>query len=689
MAKRNELEAAKEEIKANWPQLAADILEPAKVKGQYICPFCNHGANGDGLKSDPKSKGGGGLKCFGCNWHGDIIALYQKAKGASFLEAVRDLAAKLGRTLDIDEPRASERPPRATPPRGQGSPTSHPAAGPAKTEAAEPLADYTDYQDKAAAALTAESHGAAWLMARGLSLDNLTAHKIGYDPASNSIIIPAGPNAYVRRVAADVEKKERYRNQGSPGLFNAAELYSKEAKSLFITEGAFNALAIMEAGGAALALNSAANAEKFLKEFDASQWPLGKGIIIAMDNDKQGNDAAGKLAEGLTAQGITWIKARLLETAAEGQDANDYLLADKEAFTAAVRRDEAAAFASDSVVDYINCRMALDMESFKSNKRTGLANLDEDAAAGFIYTGLYFVSARPSLGKTTLVLQIADNLTAAGHDVIFFSLEMSRFELVSKSLSREMYQLDSYNARTALKIRSGKMHERAWDLFYEARDKYLAERAGRLSIVDYTKARNVAQVRDYVTKYLAKTGRAPVVIIDYCQILQPEPPEPGGRPKPLREAMDDTATTLKRLAGACNSPVIVVSSINRANYAATQDYEALKESGGLEFAADVLWQLQYQCQNDEDIFGGDGKGKQKERRDAISAAMGETPRKIELKCTKNRYGRAGWSAFFKYYSMFDCYEPCPREELHPSCVAIFDKQKEAADRAAAAEGGAW
>ena len=77
-----------------------------------------------------------------------------------------------------------------------------------------------------------------------------------------------------------------------------------------------------------------------------------------------------------------------------------------------------------------------DLNRFKNYpiKKTGFKTLDKHLDGG-IRQGLYVLGAIPSLGKTTLALQIADNI-AKEHKVIIFSLEQSRFELVSKSISR-------------------------------------------------------------------------------------------------------------------------------------------------------------------------------------------------------------------------------------------------------------
>ena len=100
-----------------------------------------------------------------------------------------------------------------------------------------------------------------------------------------------------------------------------------------------------------------------------------------------------------------------------------------------------------------------DIERLKAaaDKKTGFEQLDKKS--GGLYAGLYVLAAISSLGKTTFALQIADNLAAAGHDVLFFSLEQSRLELISKSFARILEQSKRDRAATSLQLRKGENAE--------------------------------------------------------------------------------------------------------------------------------------------------------------------------------------------------------------------------------------
>ena len=84
------------------------------------------------------------------------------------------------------------------------------------------------------------------------------------------------------------------------------------------------------------------------------------------------------------------------------------------------------------------------------------------------------------------------------------------------------------------------------------------------------------------------------------------------------------------------------------------DFESFKESGGIEYTADVVWGLPLQCIH-EGLFSSPNKINEKRQR--IREAKRETPRKIELVCLKNRFGISSYTCQFNYYPNFDLFDP--------------------------------
>ena len=113
-----------------------------------------------------------------------------------------------------------------------------------------------------------------------------------------------------------------------------------------------------------------------------------------------------------------------------------------------------------------------------------------------------------------------------------------------------------------------------------------------------------------------------------------------------KDNIDNTVKKLKSLQRENNLVVFLISSLNRQNYLTQIDFESFKESGGIEYTADVVWGMQLACMQ-EPIF-------------EKSAHLNE---KVELICLKNRYGRSGYRCLFNYYPAYDYFEPCTQDEM--------------------------
>lgn len=670
-------ETARQEIRRNWRQIIPGLLPPAKtrVNGEtsYICE-CGHGSNGDGLTVNPRSADGNGLKCFGCGWSGDIIDLYQKTTGADYNTALSLLAQEIGITIDPYRPdpaadfgRAGKNDPVERPTNdfnGQGYVNSRLAPNPPKNGAERPTeatADYTAYYRECRERLN-DPAALAYLTARGISPATAAAYWIGYDPAADPasnpggtgtakhpcprIIIPTAPGHYVGR-SIDPKTPPQFAKMNvkgaTPSYFNGNVLYAQDVQEVFVVEGAFDALSIIEAGAAAIAINSTSNADALIKQLESRRTAA--TLVLCLDNDgKPGTVAAlQKLREGLTRLNISHVTA---DICGSYKDPNEALTGDRAAFIEAVAdaRHRAAA-KPDNVADYIDRLMTADIERFKSDTKTGYPNLDRES--GGLYGGLYCIAAISSLGKTTFAAQMADQIAAAGTDVLFFSLEQSRLELVSKSLARKTAQKNMETAVTSLSIRKGYLPPQV----LAAAEEYKAEVADRISVIEGNFSCNISFIGDYIRQYIRRNNRRPVVFIDYLQILQGEPD--NGK-QSTKEMVDSTVTELKRISRAHDLTVFIISSVNRSNYLTPIDFESLKESGGIEYTCDCIWGLQLQCINEQTF---DKQNNIKERRERIKQAKAETPRKIELVSLKNRYGVATYSCFFEYYPANDLFVP--------------------------------
>ena len=648
----------------------AQYLQPAKKRVQgktsYICPLCNNGsgADGDGMSIDPHGDGTQ-LKCFKCGFYGDIVDLYQQQYSCDTSTAIAALYEQFDIRVEAAR-KATEPHDSARPINAQEKPT---AAVQGHTEAIDRKPDYTAYYNRCKERL---GEAAEYLTFRGISAETAARYWLGYDPAADPasapgamgneykphacprLIIPFDRSHYMgRRTDGGTEYKamnsRKHNDSDNAPPFNLKALYNAAGRPVFITEGAIDALSIIEAGGEALATNSASNRQRVIEALQEKRTR--STLIICYDNDDAGKRAAAELARGLRELNIPYTEANIC---GEHKDPNEALTADRATFTAAVQAAERGTSKPDNTADYIRHSMAAEVAHLKaqSDRKTGFANLD--AEAGSIYAGLYAVGGISSVGKTTFVSQLGDQMAAQGQHVLIFSMEQSRLEMVSKSIARQTAINDTSNAVTSLQIRTGAQGA----AISKAIADYTASVGDRVSIIEGNFNCTVSFISDYTRQYMARNeGVQPVLIIDYLQVLQADKdPDTGRKTTDTKQTVDRNVTELKRLSRSLDVPIFVISSVNRSNYLAPIDFEAFKESGGIEFTADVVWGLQLAVIHDPMFTDNKDKDIIK-KREKIAAAKDAAEREIELVCLKNRYGKSRYTAQFTYYPKYDYFTP--------------------------------
>ena len=305
------------------------------------------------------------------------------------------------------------------------------------------------------------------------------------------------------------------------------------------------------------------------------------------------------------------------------------------------------AAADNSVYSYIYGAMGKELEHFQTfkDRKTGYSNLD---AITSLYPGLYVIGAISSLGKTTFTHQLGDQLASGGDHVLYFSLEQTRLEMVTKGISRTTARKTLFSgfngAVSAIDIRRGQITETV----REAAKEY-AEAAKTESVIECGFDTTIDTITGAVLQYIQQKQVKPVVIVDYLQIIRPTDPR-----QTTKDAVDTHVRALKKLQTENDLVIMVICSLNRQNYLTHVDFESFKESGGIEYTADVVWGLQLACMND-DLFSKEKSIK--EKRERVKAAKLAVPRKVQLVCLKNRYGRSSYDCGFNYYPQYDLFMP--------------------------------
>ncbi len=220
----------------------------------------------------------------------------------------------------------------------------------------------------------------------------------------------------------------------------------------------------------------------------------------------------------------------------------------------------------------------IEMASRNKGSVTGLATgfIDLDyKTSGFQPSDLILVAARPSMGKTAFVLNIAEYMAFRNNETVaIFSLEMSKEQLVNRLFSLES-RVD------AQLLRNGNLSDTDWANLIEG-----AGIIGRSNlIIDDTPGISVAELRSKCRKYKLEHNLG-IVMIDYLQLMQ------GSKKSESRQQeISDISRSLKEIARELQVPVVALSQLSRA-VEQRPDHRPilsdLRESGAIEQDADVV-----------------------------------------------------------------------------------------------------
>ncbi len=207
--------------------------------------------------------------------------------------------------------------------------------------------------------------------------------------------------------------------------------------------------------------------------------------------------------------------------------------------------------------------------------RTGYRDLD-NMTAGLQRSDLIILAARPAMGKTTLVTNLMYNVaTIAKQSVLFFSLEMSKEQLVDRMLA-DASGVDSWN------IRTGNLSDDDFGKLSEA----MGEMAEAPIFIDDTPGLSVLEMRTKARR-AAHDQPLGLIIIDYLQLMQGSGRDNGNRVQEVSEI----SRGLKLIARELNVPVIALSQLSRSVESRSPQIPQLadlRESGSIEQDADIV-----------------------------------------------------------------------------------------------------
>jgi len=588
----------------------------------YLCPFHEEKEASFTVDTD---KGEGGLyKCFGCDKGGDVITLVAQLEGVETKEAIRLCREWAGITPAPQK--ATGTPTRPLEPHGSTQATS-------TTPAKDTAALYENLEELPAAALK-------YLEGRGISADTAAlggirwiskaqAHAHGLpDSYGDRLALPL----YLAGKVVQVQARGMWpigAEDKPPAALNLPEEYGPmdglaghlEGRGpVVLCEAPIDALSVLEAfpGISAVAVGGGSGLQE-----RAVTALAGRLVYLLPDHDTAGDGHRAKWKEAL--EGRATVRDITLPP---GQDANDLLQEGKAALHALINKALASRRRElfETGRDYL--------EEFRRRPEpwpTGLPPVDTGLAGGLLPDHLYVLLGDTGSGKTALAHQLAQGMAKAERPVLYVSLEMGRYVLWARTISRLSYELReakriSYAAPYLLLIHSKGRDPSFRDNVAEVHRHYLEEIASSFSVLEGPQ--DTDGIRARARELEEATGLPPAVYVDYLQLIRPTEAEQKGR-LDVRLRMDNALAALRGLANELHTPVLVISAKGRGAYG-DANIAGGKESGGIEYTADFLLDLAPKLEPEPP---------QGELRKAVNAALLEDTGPRILRVLKERDGR--------------------------------------------------
>ncbi len=303
-----------------------------------------------------------------------------------------------------------------------------------------------------------------------------------------------------------------------------------------------------------------------------------KDVIAAVPTSANIRYYAGIVAEKSTLRRLIRLTGEIENNCYEGKESLEYILDDteKRVFEIVQKRNFEDFMPIDQVVlDAVKrIEAAYRAGGSVTGIPTGFIDLDY-MTSGLHGSELILIAARPAMGKTAFVLNLAQHMAfKENKSVAIFSLEMGKEQLINRLFALE-------GNIEATHLRNGRLDDSEWDKLAEAASVIGDSRL----IIDDTAGITVQQLRSKCRKYKLEKG-LDVIIIDYLQLMSG-----SGRTESRQQEISEISRSLKLLARELDVPVIALSQLSRAVEQRPDKrpmMSDLRESGAIEQDADII-----------------------------------------------------------------------------------------------------
>lgn len=540
----------------------------------YPCPICGKNDNHFAIKED--KEGVQIFKCFCNGLGGSAIDFISYKEGLDTKEAVKRLCeANRGHEMDFKK---KDRDIKLNTEQKES------------TDYKKALQDLKIFQEEIK---NQESFDkvVAYMSSRGFteaeSRTFIDKYKLGYNRAFNSLAI-ALKQGYIYR-SFNINKKGV---QGNNSIINQEAL---QHNFIFICEGFFDMLSLEALNLKAISLNSVKQVPNFIELLSSKENFQEKKYIIAFDNDKAGSSATENLKSYFENNNISYSVLELPKAEGEEkQDVNNLFCTNKDLLQKNIQEVKNNFFSS-----YLNNEKKLleltEANKGKSSIKTNYDKLDNILNGGLQEAELTVLGAESSVGKTTFMLNLMDNI-AIEKPVLYFSIEQSEHELYCKLLSKEYYitnkKIGKFTKNIATNNSKGSMRD-----FQNLSNITIAEfkemqhlRASRdknIYMIEGNFILDVNVINKQIEDFICLFDKVPLVVIDYLQIIK----APADLRLSDKQVLDYNITSLRQISRSTKAHIICISSFNRNSYGKKAELQGFKESGTIEYTADNVFAL--------------------------------------------------------------------------------------------------
>ena len=624
-------------------------LEMSRKAGRnmYKCPVC---------KSGTGKKGTGALHIYP-----DSNRVFCYAGKGCFSDKGEDTLGALRIIWKCDETEALERAGYSI---DKEAPAHREHKKSIEHQERKPEADYTVFYRQCHEALKASPEALEYLHGRGITDESIERFNLGYCgtwkhsragekvPTTKRIIIPRTKGTYTaRRIdkpANEIEANYIKQVQGrQKDLFNLEALDGAETP--IICEGEIDCISLYQAGAASVVgIGTTTNAGTLLEEAKKHTESV---FILALDNDPDkedgrnpGKEAQRKLAADMKAAGLAVLNIDPAKIYGEAKDGNEaftkdperlgkviaYLQAKAQEMKAARDEEREAELRKRTgegmLEDFLLSVTDTEARTFEPIP-TGIKDIDKALEGGFIRGTLVTLGAPPAMGKTALAQWIFENIAQAGQDVLYINLEMSREQLLARSLSRLAWKYGKKDFSALEVLRGYAWTEEQREAITAAAARYKADIAPHFIYNPDGVTNNIDSI---LTAMEAETARlkaqgkpAPLVCIDYLQLVD------SGERDAL-EGMKGVIFKLKDFAKRENTVCFVIVANNRAsNKSGTVEMESGRDTSAIEYSGDTMLGIAYTAIEDRREYTYTYQGKNGEDREGTAPYDLDTIRRLK------------------------------------------------------------